>query len=51
MSIAAIIMLIASAALFALFASALAWAQSQAHRFTAVPVDSVAKKSQRRRRF
>jgi hypothetical protein len=44
-----IITLVAAASLFALFASALAWAQSQARRFTAVPIETVAKNRPKRR--
>jgi hypothetical protein len=51
MSASAILMLVAAASLFALFASALAWAQSQAHRFTAVPIDQIAKNRPGRRRL
>ena len=49
MSISAIVMLVATASLFTLFASAFAWAQSQARRFTAVPIETVAKNRPKRR--
>jgi hypothetical protein len=51
MSTSAVIMLVGAASLFALFASALAWAQLHAHRFTAIPVNTVAAKRAKRRAF
>ena len=49
MSTSVIVMLAGATSLFALFASALAWAQSQAHRFTAVPIETVVKNRPKRR--
>lgn len=51
MSGSAVIMLFGAAALFALFASALAWAEMHARRFTEVPIDALATNRPKRRRF
>jgi len=49
MSTSTIVMLAAATSLFALFASVLAWAQLQARRFTAVPIETVVEHRAKRR--